>query len=329
LSDFGFRGVEFGNWAASDERQHLVNFAYDALHDLADILCLPPQVLSLNGALGLALGARGGGRAAAHYEPSRRVINMTKVRGGGFLAHEFGHALDHYFGELDRPDAYQTQARWASGGAHRVVSSSCAHLRLEMHTAWARVRAALYERARTHAEVVKEAEDALAQRESAVQRAQDQLTEPSVTGNPQDDADREAWLRERLSDQTAALDRARTRLQSLRAEPAVVGSYGTVRTAYYRNAVALCGKSGSRGYWARTEELFARAFECYVFDQLRAREAQSQYLVQGVEAERFAGPEYRGNPYPAEDRAAINEAIGELVATWRLRRSEREMPVLY
>ena len=101
LTDFGFRGVEFGNWVASDERQKSTNLAYEALHDLASTLGIPPRALSLGGQLGLAFGARGSGRAAAHYEPGKLVINLTKLSGAGTLAHEWGHAFDHYFGTLD------------------------------------------------------------------------------------------------------------------------------------------------------------------------------------------------------------------------------------
>ncbi len=85
---FGFRGVEFGNWVEQGRRQHDLNRAYDALHDLANLINVPTQALSLNGELGLAFGARGkGGKrpAAAHYEPGSVVINLTKNNGPGSL----------------------------------------------------------------------------------------------------------------------------------------------------------------------------------------------------------------------------------------------------
>ncbi len=97
---FGFRGVEFGNYVESSRRQQDLNNAYDALLDLATILNIPSQAISLNGELGLAFGARGSGgkrSAAAHYERSNIVINLTKNSGAGSLAHEWWHALDNYF----------------------------------------------------------------------------------------------------------------------------------------------------------------------------------------------------------------------------------------
>jgi len=94
---FGFRGVEFGNWVDQTERQANVNAAYDALMDMATILGVSPRALSLNGELGFAFGSRGSGKAMAHYEPSKIVINLTKTKGAGSLAHEWWHAMDNYF----------------------------------------------------------------------------------------------------------------------------------------------------------------------------------------------------------------------------------------
>ncbi len=98
---FGFRGVQFGNYVEGPRRQADLNRAYDALIDLADAVGLPPKAISLGQKLGLAFGARGkGGKnsAAAHYEPDRVVINLTKEAGPGTLAHEWLHGIDNYFG---------------------------------------------------------------------------------------------------------------------------------------------------------------------------------------------------------------------------------------
>lgn len=94
---FGFRGIQFGNWTNDADRQAALNQAYDAFMDLADILGVSPKALSLAGELGIAFGARGGGSALAHYEPDEVVINLTKTKGAGSLAHEWWHALDNYF----------------------------------------------------------------------------------------------------------------------------------------------------------------------------------------------------------------------------------------
>nr|WP_280971304.1 LPD1 domain-containing protein [Cupriavidus gilardii]WDE72566.1 hypothetical protein [Cupriavidus gilardii] len=99
LNDFGFRACEFGNWLPDTERQDVLNRAYDALCTLARVLDVNKQALSLDGTLALAFGARGVGRALAHYECARKVINLTRLRGAGSLAHEWWHAFDDYVGE--------------------------------------------------------------------------------------------------------------------------------------------------------------------------------------------------------------------------------------
>lgn len=96
LRDFGFHGVEFGNWQG--KRSDLLNMAYDGLRDMANVLGISPLGISLGGKLSLAFGARGkGGRGAAraHFEPTHNVINLTKEGGAGSLAHEWAHGLDY------------------------------------------------------------------------------------------------------------------------------------------------------------------------------------------------------------------------------------------
>ncbi|WP_449426224.1 LPD1 domain-containing protein [Rhodanobacter lindaniclasticus] len=103
LETFGFKGVNFGNWMKGDnaaavrERQLHLNHAYDAMMDLADITGLPPRAMSLDGKLGLAFGAQGKGTNAAHFVPGVNEINLTRRNGAGGIAHEWAHALDHYF----------------------------------------------------------------------------------------------------------------------------------------------------------------------------------------------------------------------------------------
>ena len=103
-SVFSFKGGEFGKWVQQGKgdknRQAILNSAFDALHDLAEIVGVPPSAISLNGTLGIAFGSRGSGWASAHFEPSNLVINLTKTRGAGALAHEWFHALDNYFSRL-------------------------------------------------------------------------------------------------------------------------------------------------------------------------------------------------------------------------------------
>lgn len=100
IKTFGFSGIEYGVSMPQKERTLYLNYAYDAFADLASMLNVPAQALSLGGVMGLAFGSRGrGGRGAAiaHFEPSNMAINLTRMKGAGSMGHEYGHALSNYF----------------------------------------------------------------------------------------------------------------------------------------------------------------------------------------------------------------------------------------
>lgn len=315
ITEFGFRGTEFGNWVASDERQKTVNLAFDALHDLGRVLGLPPKALSLNGTLGVAFGARGkGGKAAAHYEPSRLVVNMTKLTGAGTLAHEWAHGFDHYLGEVGSQNPYSGKPQSISGWHDRPKAyvdfrgrpSTDAKLGMLLTPRLRREAMALMdtlhwrtetaeERDARVADDVAKAERGLKSWEDHRDRVKKQIAEGKATARSLAKANKQIpiWMRH---------------IEGIKNQPAK-----KTKTSFFKEAIKLSGKSGEDGYWARPNEMFARAFESYVFDKLQAEGHVSQYLVQGVEPDRF-GPAFRGNPYPAgEERAAINAAFDKLI----------------
>ena len=100
MKTFSFRAGEYGNWMSDVDRQASLNMCYDALEDLSFALDIRDTSIAFNGELAIAFGSRGRGAAVAHYEPLRRVINITKMKGAGSLAHEWWHALDDHLGEV-------------------------------------------------------------------------------------------------------------------------------------------------------------------------------------------------------------------------------------
>lgn len=126
LDSFGFLGGEFGNWENQNDRQYNLNFAYDAFRDLAIALDVDPQDISLGGQLSIAFGSRGRGNALAHFEPDRNVINLTKLKGAGSLAHEWGHAFDRFAAK-----ALGLHATYATGaGSYRMSGIDAGFSRL-------------------------------------------------------------------------------------------------------------------------------------------------------------------------------------------------------
>lgn len=93
---FPFRGVEFGNWLTQADRVIRLNETFDALHDLCSLCGLSADAATLKSWLAMAFGSRGIPGAAAHFEHSHRVINLTKEHGAGSLAHEWFHSFDAF-----------------------------------------------------------------------------------------------------------------------------------------------------------------------------------------------------------------------------------------
>lgn len=97
---FSFRAVEFGNWLSQKDRQASMDYCFDALKDLAKALDVDDTDIAFQCNLALAFGARGCPGTSAHYEPMRRVINLTKMHGAGCTAHEWFHGLDHHIAKF-------------------------------------------------------------------------------------------------------------------------------------------------------------------------------------------------------------------------------------
>ena len=101
---FNLRDIQSGNWVLKDPESakwHVDRIA-EGFADLSDVTGIPDNLISLNGRLAMAIGARGkggAGAAKAHYEAVERVINITKMKGGGSLGHEWFHAFDNMITE--------------------------------------------------------------------------------------------------------------------------------------------------------------------------------------------------------------------------------------
>jgi len=308
---FGFKGVEFGNWVPQHERRRLMDLGYDALMDMARLFDLPPRAMSFGGTMSIAFGSRGEGGSAAHYEPDRRVTNLTRMSGAGSLAHEWGHGLDHMAGEIGQASPGRGQVRSGSGWYMRdgPRAKATEHLGPECSAAWGALMRTVHARPRT-------ADERLADLEK---RAAAQDRRAASLGKDLDDYRRDLpegrRARKVERDMASSRDGAVAEAEALRAEAASVrsgadrGPHGTVRSDYFAEALKLSGPSG---YYQRPTELLARAFECAVHDGLARAGGRSDYLVHGVEAERFEGAGWKGNPYP---RGAEREALGEAVMT--------------
>lgn len=112
---YQWKGIEFGNWTTNEDRFNYLVALVLCSHDLNLILKFNNNV-GLWHTIHIAFGARGQGKALAHFEPLSFAINLTRYKradkadgdketrfektgGVGSFAHEYGHALDYFYGQ--------------------------------------------------------------------------------------------------------------------------------------------------------------------------------------------------------------------------------------
>lgn len=322
LDTFGFRGGEFGNWMNQNDRQASLNMGFEALKDLAAALKISDKDIAYQGALAIAFGARGSGNAAAHYEPLRKVINLTKMHGAGSLAHEWWHGFDDYLGEKmgakgmlsEQPRLYAPFKKLVEAMKYKPETLEQAAKRTEAQNSQRRKNAASWldsavlgslkrfgneEQMETYA-VLREA--FLTGETGSVERIN--TFKKSVTGRVIPKSER---------DRLEIFERMLSGMQTQEAP-----QIGRLETEYYRNSVRMgkeCEKDG--GYWDSNVEMTARAFACYIKDKLPYA---SDYLVGHADcAVTFAagknGEMEILKAFPeGEERRTINAVFDEIVA---------------
>ncbi len=339
LETFGFRGGEFGNWMNQNDRQASLNMGFEALKDLASALQISDKDIAYQGTLAIAFGARGSGNAAAHYEPLRKVINLTKMHGAGSLAHEWWHGFDDYLGAQmgakgflsEQPRLYPLFQKLIDTMKYKPETPEQAAKRTEAQNERTRKNAASWldsavlgslkrygneEQMETYA-VLREAflsgETGSVERLSAFKKA--------VTGRVIPKSERERLeLFERM-------------LHGVQEQE--TPQIGRTETDYYRNSVRMgkeCEKDG--GYWDSNVEMTARAFACYIKDKLPY---QSDYLAGHADCAvtLVAGKDGKMDvlkAYPeGEERKAINAVFDEMMAELKreqiLTHSETTLPL--
>jgi hypothetical protein len=138
IKTYNLAGIGFGRWLTNEDKFNYTNALYIALYDFRKVLGFGANIGF--GALNVTFGARGRGRAMAHYEPWSDTINITRysrdakgdfgqgkafVNSGGIsaLAHEYGHFLDYFAGTY-----FEKSANTVALSGGRAVSSSRQHI---------------------------------------------------------------------------------------------------------------------------------------------------------------------------------------------------------
>lgn len=346
---FDFRGGEFGNW--QNKRQECLNCAVDAFSDLAYITDLPFDAMSLcltglrNHRLTIAWGSRGSGNARAHYEPATTVINLTKFKGAGTLAHEWAHALDHALGRW-----YATlDMDISSKDAHAGYLTSLNDWRRDQHT---EEEKKLYALMNDVMDTIRRVTKHLTQEEIETERTKTKASYEknlrlSLTANITNvlykvESGKREELRQYLTEQLERLLRGEISFEEYKGvfiekklknkfksteeirytgeincivhpEQIKVRDEIVVSTKYYTDARAF-DRERTTAYYTLATELFARAFESYIEDSLKEHGMQSEYLVYGTNSPVYKLMYDGHNPYPeGEERQRINEKIRVLL----------------
>lgn len=357
MDKFGFRGVNYGNWTSQGERQIFTNHGYDAMLDLADVMHLPPKAVSLDGLLGLAFGAQGrGGSAAAHFIPGVNEINLTKTAGAGSLAHEWAHALDHYFAVQAGETLAKSREPFLST---HVEARDLGGIRPEIAKAFRTIVDTMTKRDETPAEIKKRVEERTAQAskrlDSWIKRFREMVQTDAKAETKTDTlkefdglADRirkgdlgtgyekvgtgrfsavtqtVGEIRRLIKDATGRVPNP-DELKSLDANASyfkrLIDSKEpekphTIDTSYMKAAKDLDKEKGGRDYWTQPTEMFARAFQSYVLDKLDDEARRNDFLT------RPQGKTEAGYPHDKE-REAINQAFDTLVKSIKTKETDR------
>jgi len=344
MNTFGLRGVNFGNWVNQEERRFFLNNAYVSLMDLSRIIGLEPQDMGLGKMLGIAFGAQGSGSAAAHFIAGANEINMTKTKGVGALAHEWGHAMDHYLAKmtgLSRGE--RAYASWLPDyrriPGEPVLGNEACDLIKDVTNAMREYTESpeeAFKRAESFAHECKDAFDLMMKNagfdsmdlsdraEQALEKIQNlDLGEP-VNWKPKPPKRKplatlpenililcqETEMQPQWAKQLSGCIGVYSRFVNAESKPPQMKQ----KTQYFEASISADkGKTGVKdAYWCSNHEMFARAFEAWTKDTLAENQIRNDFLTICPSSKiEESDPNF---PYPAgKDREAINTAITKML----------------
>lgn len=339
LEKFDFKGGEFGNWLNENDRQQSLNYGYEALIDLSKALSISPEDISLGNRLSIAFGSRGSGNALAHYEPDREVINLTKMKGAGSLAHEWGHALDDIIGKKLGYKGFFTENYSHSDSNANTVKELVEKMKYKdvCDENSKEVQTKEYEKEVNrlknfvntffppeylNEEQQKRKDELIQKLIEKVEIASINLVAYRIRGTGNNEIDELSKLRNETVGRIIPKDE-RIRLAYLQnsvfQKKESIGTSMRVYTDFYKNSIEFDGNYAKtdHGYWQSTVEMFARAFACYVYDKLGY---ESDYLCGHAQlaaglVENKEGDLELIKAFPeGEERKVINEKIDKFIS---------------
>lgn len=309
---FGFRDIQSGTWVLKDKTSakfHVENAAA-AMMDLSDIIGIDPQSLAFGGRLALAIGARGSKGAKAHYEPVQRVINITKMKGGGSLGHEWFHAMDNILGEVLGADGATGAGKFLSIDPDLIIEKSG-----KLSVAFLNLQKAMLEGDIKSPETFSITKKLIDHATYNINENSRGL--PGSIFKTKDAIEALGIIDQRLGSLFSSKmkknhkewRRAAVAFHNQdKAEQDVTIATGKPTSQYLANS-KLIDAERSRPYWSTTHEMAARAFQAFVEDNLKDQDRKNDYLSYGADNTLYANH----NAYPeGDERKRINKAFKDL-----------------
>lgn len=335
-ASFGLRDVQSGKWVLEDPNSakfHVEQCA-GAFADLADLIGVPDAHVSMNGRLAMGFGARGQGSrtGVAHYESVQRVINITKMAGGGSLAHEWFHFMDNLLreastGQAGTADDFATEnAEGLPPDLQQAVRGLVTSMMAGPHRKVERLEytASEVKRARMYATGGYGAAAKAIQKASDMQNAVDMLENLheagsfGALGKPKTKKNYQDWRR-------VAIIHFAEKEREAAGEPEPPAD--KLRTARYFHGPGMSlflsdatdmdeGVSGK--YWSAPKEMAARAFSAWAQDRLAEKGQRNTYLVSMADNEAYRAMGMPHRPFPEKaERERINAAFDTFMAQVR------------
>ena len=285
---YGIRGVEYGNWVDEESAKYHTQMAGLAFYDLARVLGVDNKLISYNDRLAMAFGARGSGAALAHYEPGRMVINMTKFNGGGSLAHEWGHFLDNVVSIVGH-DGKQGHNSYLSDGSFggqlpERVKTAAKEMNTAIKSGTTVIREAVeptdkYKRHRStriDSDLQTMSPQGVYDKHSASIDSWEKTTLDNINSRQYTNRNRKQESIDRTTKHATKERRKIANYIASKTDQSII----IKRTEGSSRFVAASKIQGK--YFSKDIELFARAFESFIEDELADTGMKNTYLVSGT-----------------------------------------------
>jgi hypothetical protein len=329
--EFNLANVQSGNWVLKDlnAAKHHTEQCAMALQDMSEMLGIPNSEASMKGRLSIAFGARGSGGtfgpgAAAHYENKYRVINLTKMNGGGSLAHEWFHFLDDVAGEVETGERKGRETYATDQPGTTEVLKAFQNLAYEMenggHNEMVKTKLTITESERDHwlkrVEQVRKTNFYGNRTIQGIVNAKD-LSE-AVKGIF------DKWNAGAFGAIGGNKSKKQYDLYKQMAVAVHAGTDGVYDAIGYKPGSKFyvesqkidASTSGKSSYWQSRKEMAARAFAAYISDKLHDKSRENTYLTSMADNKYYVMEGVK--PYPeGEERTRINAAFDNLFSAIR------------